>query len=318
MTLARGIRLAALIELLLYGVCYAWIWSPPGRSLIGFAAFAVVAYLTVRLAATCVSFILALLHRSPVPNDLRLDPLQWARLVLREYWVTLLCYGLLHPWVGRFGPVAPARTGTDVGVPVILVHGFFCNAAYWWGMRRALRAAGIESVYSLSLEPVYNDIDAFGRQLAERIEQVLSETGADQVLLIGHSMGGLVSRAAALRHGQAAHVAGIITLGTPHFGTALARFSWGLNVRQMADHSDWLVELSRQEEGLSPVPVTSIFSYHDNIVAPQENAILARAENHAVGGVGHLSLAFDPTIQHRVIRTLRGYSMSGANGSRSG
>ena len=317
MALARGIHLAALFELLLYGVFYAWIWSPPGRSLIGFVGFAILAFLTVRLAATCVSFVLALLHRSPPPDDLRLDPLQWARLVLREYWITLLCYGLLQPWVGRFGPAAPARTGTDAGAPVILVHGFFCNAAYWWGMRRALRAAGIESVYTLSLEPIYNDIDQFGRQLAERIEQVLSETGAEQVLLIGHSMGGLVSRTAVLRHGQAAHVAGIITLGTPHFGTALAMPWSGLNVRQMADHSDWLVELSRQEDDICPVPVTSIFSYHDNIVAPQENAILSRADNHAVGGVGHLSLAFDRSIQHRVIRTLRGYRMTGVNGSRS-
>jgi triacylglycerol esterase/lipase EstA (alpha/beta hydrolase family) len=315
MALARGIRLSGLIEFLVYGLFYTWIWSPPGRSLIGFVTFAVVAFLAVRLLATCVSFILALMHRSPPPKDLRLDSLQWARLVLREYWATLLCYGLLQPWVGRFGPPAPTRTGTDTGAPVILVHGFFCNAAYWWGLRRALQAAGIESIYTLSLEPVYNDIDVFGRQLAERIQQVLSETGAAQVLLIGHSMGGLVSRAAVLRHGQAEHVAGIVTLGTPHFGTALAMPWSGLNVRQMADHSDWLTELSRQDDSAAPVPVTSIFSYHDNIVAPQENAILPRAENHAVGGVGHMSLAFDRGIQQRVIRALRGYRRSCATRS---
>jgi triacylglycerol lipase len=44
------------------------------------------------------------------------------------------------------------------------------------------------------------------------------------------------------------------------------------------------------------VPVTSVFSHHDNVVAPQISAELAGATNVPLGGLGHISLLFS----HRV------------------
>jgi pimeloyl-ACP methyl ester carboxylesterase len=301
MALARTLQVFALFEFILYGILYAATRGADEWTLFGYLGFAVSVYLVLRAVSVGATFGLAWLHRSMAPDQLRLDPIQMVALLLREYWITLLCYGLLQPWVGRFGRPDPMNASPGDGAPVILVHGFFCNAAYWWGLRRRLGAAGIGSVYALSLEPIYNDIDAFGRQLAERMRQVLAATGAEQVIVVGHSMGGLVARTAALRQGLGPSVAGIVTLGSPHYGTALAAFSPGLNVHQMADHSPWLTDLARAEDGEPSVPLTSIFSYHDNIVAPQENSILARATNHAVAGVGHLSLAFDADVQKRVI-----------------
>jgi pimeloyl-ACP methyl ester carboxylesterase len=301
MALARTLQVFALFEFVLYGILYVATRPADEWTLFGYLGFAFSVYLVLRAVTVGASFGLAWLHRSTVPEQMRLDPIQAVALVLREFWITLLCYCLLQPWVGRFGRPDPANASPGDGTPVILVHGFFCNAAYWWGLRRRLAAAGIGQVYTLSLEPIYNDIDRFGRQLADRVGQVLAETGAEQVMVVGHSMGGLVARVAALRHGLGPSIAGIVTLGTPHYGTALAAYSAGQNVRQMADHSPWLTDLARAEDGQPSVPLTSIFSYHDNIVAPQENSILARATNHAVAGVGHLALAYDGDVQKRVI-----------------
>ena len=44
-------------------------------------------------------------------------------------------------------------------------------------------------------------------------------------------------------------------------------------------------------------PTTVILSHHDNIVAPQASQSLPHAaRTHELGGIGHLSLAYDRTV----------------------
>ncbi len=59
-------------------------------------------------------------------------------------------------------------------------------------------------------------------QLKARVDEVLSNTGAAKVHLIGHSMGGLDARHMIVDHGMAEKVASLTTIGTPHLGTVLA------------------------------------------------------------------------------------------------
>jgi pimeloyl-ACP methyl ester carboxylesterase len=71
-----------------------------------------------------------------------------------------------------------------------------------------------------------SDIDAYADGIARRIDEVLAATGTS-LILVGHSMGGLASRAYLRRHGVA-KVARLITLGSPHQGTrAGAAWAWG-------------------------------------------------------------------------------------------
>jgi len=79
----------------------------------------------------------------------------------------------------------------------------------------SLRKAGFDAVlldYDWRL-----DIATLGGRLAGR----LATDGHDQVAIVGHSMGGLVARAA-LTHDVGSRVAQLITLGTPHSGSAAA------------------------------------------------------------------------------------------------
>jgi hypothetical protein len=48
------------------------------------------------------------------------------------------------------------------------------------------------------------------------------------------------------------------------------------------------------------VPIVSLFSWHDNLVAPASSAILTGAHNIAFSGIGHLSLLFDATVASRI------------------
>ena len=188
-------------------------------------------------------------------------------------------------------------------LPVLLVHGYVCNRGFWSPMSAALAKAGVLHD-AVDLEPVAGSIDQFVPLVMQAIEALRVRSGSAQVVIVAHSMGGLVARACLALHGQAA-VAHVITIGTPHHGTALANLGVGRNARQMSrpggQPSDWLVQLAASETPARRAMMTSIWSRHDNIVAPQISAELPGARNVVFDGIGHVALAFDMRVQQAVL-----------------
>jgi triacylglycerol esterase/lipase EstA (alpha/beta hydrolase family) len=97
------------------------------------------------------------------------------------------------------------------------------------------------------------------------------------LILVGHSMGGLVSRAYLRRNGKA-RVAKLVTLGTPHRGSQLAKLGMGENGRQMVPGSAWLGGLNASGAVPLPAATVSIYSCHDNYVMPQDSSVLEGAK----------------------------------------
>lgn len=61
-------------------------------------------------------------------------------------------------------------------------------------------------------------IDVYSQRLSDIINKVLHHTGKDKVIIISHSMGGLVSRNYVKNFGGANKVDKLITIGSPHHG----------------------------------------------------------------------------------------------------
>jgi len=246
----------------------------------------------VRLLINMNNFVLSAFFASPTPPAYRLGPGAFARMLAAEFRASMLATSWLMPRATsclRVYPDAPA-------VPVLLVHGYGCNGGYWAGLGRRLERARISHA-TVALVP-----------LVERaVEELRAATGADRVAIVAHSMGGLVARAWMRRHG-AGRVARLVTLGTPHFGTGLARFGLGANARQMGRRgeaaSSWLQALADSEDSARRALVTSIFSHHDNIVSPQTSSELPGARNIAFGGVGHVALGHDARVLEAVMDEL--------------
>ena len=163
---------------------------------------------------------------------------------------------------------------------MVLVHGYLCNAGGWAWFARYLAARG-HAVHAVTLEPLFARIEDYAALLARVVSEAAGEGG--RVVLVGHSMGGLVCRAYARRVGGPA-IARIVTLGTPHHGSALAPLGHGADALDMRPKGEWLRGLGASEEGGLAVPITSIYSCHDNFVAPQESSVLAGARNVPVAG----------------------------------
>jgi triacylglycerol esterase/lipase EstA (alpha/beta hydrolase family) len=184
--------------------------------------------------------------------------------------------------------------------PVLLLHGYGCNSGYWAHLTPLLDAARISHA-TLDLAPVTASIDAYVPLVEEGVRALLAATGASRVVIVAHSMGGLVARAWTRAHGHAC-VARVITLGTPHHGTSLASLGIGENALQMRRDGTWLRDLAASEDPATRALITSIYTHHDNIVAPQTSSELEGAHNIALGGVGHVALGANARVLATVMR----------------
>jgi triacylglycerol esterase/lipase EstA (alpha/beta hydrolase family) len=252
------------------------------------------AVLLVRLLISANNFALSWRARSIAPAEHALTPGRALRLFLYEFVSSMLTssWTMLHPIGLRLQPAGKR-------LPVLLLHGYGCNSGYWTRMSALLADAGI-SHYGLDLEPPGAGIDDFVPQVEAGIARLCAETGSQQVILLCHSMGGLVARAYLRRHGHA-RVARVITLGSPHHGTALACFGPGQNAAQMRPGSAWLAALAAAEANLQRNLFCSIYSVHDNIVAPQDSSQLPGARNLPMGAIGHVALGRHPAVLRRAL-----------------
>jgi triacylglycerol esterase/lipase EstA (alpha/beta hydrolase family) len=266
-------------------------WIAQGVSAWWFIAGAPLAYFAPALVLVTLWFVITWIWRTPRPPEARLGFASIMKLYWTEIWTVGMSWMLmvLHRWLIRDPPPAPAQR------PIVLIHGVLVNDGVWLFVRRFLRRRGIAPVYTINYGPPLADIESFSEQLHAKIEQVRAATGAERVVLLAHSMGGLVARAYMRRHGGG-RVAKLITIGTPHHGSILAFTFPGYSLGQMHPGNSWLAELNRDEARATPVPIVSIWSRHDNMVAPQASAELLGAENIAVAGIAHNALLGDAGV----------------------
>ena len=134
--------------------------------------------------------------------------------------------------------------------------------------------------------------------------KVIEEAGIPVDLLVGTSMGGLIARAA-LRTVRPGLLHQIVTIGTPHHGTRLARDLPLAPVRQMRPDSPWLEALNFAQAAGLGVPLSCLYSTDDNLIVPAVSGTFAHATTIRLDGLGHLSLLFCDRALEAVITQLR-------------
>ena len=256
-------------------------------------------YLVVLALFAASYFIMAWIFRARRPAAVRIGLRATLRLVWFEYWTLagaaprMLLYRALVPEP----PAAPAV------LPVVLVHGVLCNAGVWARVVRFLRSRGIGPLYALSYGPPLASIELFADQLDALIRRVRERTGAREVMLVTHSMGGLVALAYLRRHG-AASVRRWVAIGAPFAGSVHARGFVGVSLAQLRPGNAWLRALDPRAPAGGP-PVVSIWSWHDSMVTPQTSSRLSGAIDVPLAGVGHNALLREPAVLERVAAEYR-------------
>jgi predicted alpha/beta hydrolase family esterase len=208
----------------------------------------------------------------------------------REWIHALRVFGLWQPFLSRspgdhVPPDARGRRG------VLLVHGFVCNRGLWRRWLPRLAARGIPCV-TVDLEPAFGGIEDYADRIESGVRMLEAATGRSPVV-VAHSMGGL-----AVRHWWASRPAArlhhLVTIGSPHRGTRLARFAHAPNARQMRERSEWTSALLARQPLAQHARTTCYFAHADNIVFPASGATLPGADNRHLGAVGHLWMVEHP------------------------
>jgi pimeloyl-ACP methyl ester carboxylesterase len=227
------------------------------------------------------------------------QPGKLSRAIAAE-WAVATAVAAARP-LGFFG-VPVVRPGARGPRPVLLVHGYAMGRANFLVLANRLSLAGLGPFIGFEYWTLGGVAPASGR-LGAFVEELCARTGAAQVDIIGHSMGGMVARHWVAAGGGAARVRNLVTIGSPHHGTPLARFGIGRTAIELDADSEFVRDLAAR-----PVPrsvrVTAIWSRADGLVSGRDSALLAGAEILEYENLGHLSLLASRRVAREIAARL--------------
>jgi len=186
---------------------------------------------------------------------------------------------------GRGNRITRRTDFTNCKRPVLLLYGVFATRRTMEVLERRLRRDGY-CVFSLDLSAPGRVFDTRGiNDLAELVRAKVERMfvrypGMGPLTVIGHSKGGLVGAYYVKRLGGHERTRALVTLGTPHNGTATtwAALPMALLDRSILQMTPRSAFVRRLQEGAWPsnVRFTSVFSRRDRLTLHPGAVVKAR------------------------------------------
>lgn len=193
---------------------------------------------------------------------------------------------------------APASAQAAGRTPVVFVHGFLGDSTNWLAALAAFRAGGYASGELFTYD--YNwagDNVANARGLATFVDQVRSRTGAAQVDIVNHSMGGLVTGWYVNELGGQPKVRHVASIAGANHGTTAAYACIAVtSCQQMAPGSAFIRTYTAGDETPGNTKYGTWYSPCDGVILPYSSTPLAGARNTFVLCQNHLGFLVDPFV----------------------
>ncbi len=209
---------------------------------------------------------------------------------------------MLATWpLGLLPPrVRPRDSG---GGTVVLIHGWAMTPASMAVLAARLRRSG-RTVHLVGYRSLGPDMKGKAGQIEARMRSIARQSPTGRIDVVAHSLGGLLVRAAVRYFAAGDYVEHVVTLGTPHRGTALAAFLSRPNLQPMRPGSVFLRHLAEEDPVPSVVSCTAISSTFDALVFPSTLAEYPGAMNVEIDDVGHLGLLLSGRVYTLVEESL--------------
>ena len=232
-----------------------------------------------------------------------LPALAWVKLAANESWALLRFCGLMLSEFGDPRTVYGKEVSAHTHHPtlVVLMHGVYCNRGVWRPVRRRLVKHAQVRVAVPTLTPVTAGLAQQAQGFAQWLDALVKDQ-PQRVVLIGHSMGGLIARLCITQGLLRTSVHKLICLGSPHAGSELAKLLSGEVGRDLSRQSEVLADL--EAAASASTAVVNLYSRHDNLVAPYESAYLPHATNLVLDGIGHMSLVYSRQVYAALLHEL--------------
>lgn len=205
---------------------------------------------------------------------------------------------------GYGAPQGVRATTAPTARPVLLVHGFGGTKSSWSHIARTLSARGL-TFDAVTYPPFGTSVEQLADRLAVEVDRMLSQTGADKVHLIGHSLGGVVIAQALTNCRLTGKVHTVVTLGAPFGGSPWAHaLPFGALVRALREGSPLLRRLASAPapDGVRWLAFTAAL----DMVVPGVRSVPPHpeVETVTVGGVGHLGMLLSEGVAGRIVAAL--------------
>ena len=188
-------------------------------------------------------------------------------------------------------PVLPdVREGEDV---VVLVHGFLASAGVFRPLRARLERETGARIATFTHAPGVG-IRGIAKRLGDLVDRIPAGV---RITVVGHSLGGVVTRWYVQEMGGHERVVRTVSLGSPFCGIAVPQVGVGADVHAQSA----LLKTLRDRAHVCGVPHTSIVAGRDTIVPGRGTACLGYGDVVFLHDRGHNQLLFDDETASIVI-----------------
>lgn len=192
--------------------------------------------------------------------------------------------------------------------PVVFVHGLGGHPGNFAPLQTYFRLCGRRRTYAFAQNG--GELAEEGARLAAFLEAIVAANGlSDDAALdvVAHSMGGLVARLALEDARAVRRIGTLVTLGTPHAGTHVARYAATPRTLDLRPSSAVVARLARQLPWRGPPKqprLVAMWSDADMMLLPATAARVEGAENVEMPGISHNGYLLHPTAWRRIYEVL--------------
>lgn len=231
---------------------------------------------------------------------------------------------------GVIGSIAVLTEGETDHNPILFLHGWPKTKYDWTPMKHWFQEDGwLESMlFAYDSEPIMSSCSTqahidYATEIVDWVDDILNQTGASKVDLVGHSSGGLSGRYYMKNLGGIDKVDDFVALVSTNHGNTEPRFAHCFSAP--SNLNLFLIELNEGDEtpgGIledrigdridttlnttyngthipGNINYASIYSLDDHIILPRTSPILEGAFNIEISGVGH-SMYIDEDVYQLV------------------
>ncbi|ACY99099.1 MULTISPECIES: esterase/lipase family protein [Thermomonospora] len=199
--------------------------------------------------------------------------------------------------------VAPAAHAAPTR-PVIFVHGYTGSASNWITAMSVFRSMGYRSdqLFAYEYNSYGNNVQN-AQGLASFVNQVKARTGASQVDIVNHSMGGLVSLYYLKVLGGHPNVGRLASIAGANHGTTYASACLVfVTCQQMLPGSSFIAQITAGDETPGNTRYATWYSPCDGIIIPYTSTRLSGATNNLVLCQTHIGFLADLSVLRDIAR----------------
>lgn len=195
--------------------------------------------------------------------------------------------------------LARGRAGS-ARAPLLFIHGIFHNGSAFAWLKQNLALRGLSGFHELNLRTTFHTIPQMAEQVGLAVRRIQQQLGVEQVDIVAHSLGGIVSRYYVQVLRGDGQVRTLITLGTPHQGTRWSKLAPLARHRELSPGSETFRRLAscRPPRHTQAVAVSGGF---DILMRPMGTEWWPGVRNIRLARVGHTGLLFSNRVAEIIL-----------------